>query len=60
MGNCASEPKTNDSAIPTPVPIKEEESVAQPDYDRDEKVNYKEADGDKQPSLEALLKEVCI
>lgn len=59
MGNCASEPKTIDSAIPTPVPIKEE-SVAQPDYDHDEKVNYEEADGDKQPSLEALLKEVCI
>lgn len=56
MGNCASEPKTNDSAVPTPVPISEE-SVAQPDY---EKVNYEEADADKQPSLEALLKEVCI
>lgn len=51
MGNCASEPKTNDYASPAPV-FKNEELTAQPDYDRDVLVNT------KQPSLGALLKEV--
>lgn len=49
MGNCASEPKTDDFASPAPV-LKEEE--------RDELVNTGLGNEDKQPSLGALLMEV--
>ncbi|KAM5574699.1 hypothetical protein ABKV19_013911 [Rosa sericea] len=49
MGNCASEPKTDDFASPAPVLKKEEE--------RDELVNTGLGNEDKQPSLGALLME---